>query len=313
MLRADFYKNSDFLLFEAKKQHIQETNTTVPSLMEIKLSSIGNNLSASDWLWISLVQYIGEHILDDQNAEKNEKFVLENLKTITNLSPNFTRAYEWTLLILPIPNNENLIYTNSQKQMLAASLEIAKQGIYKTCNHEKIAKIIDFPIQDIRAMLGRDDLKNPCQSGMLPYLIAFYGGQLGQDSTIAENYYKIASMQDDAPSISQILAVIGTGDKDNPKIIATKLALIAINGYDEKPFECSALANTIVNTLQKNDFSKNTLYSIQKSEKLLTPPKNPNIIGAESCYNMLERSIKYTFLSFFDEMGAQLPDMTTQD
>lgn len=43
---------------------------------------------------------------------------------------------------------------------------------------------------------------------MIAYLIAFYGGQLNNNPQTAENFYKIAGMQDDTPGISQVLAII---------------------------------------------------------------------------------------------------------
>lgn len=84
---------------------------------------------------------------------------------------------------------------------------------------------------------------------MLPYIIAFYGGQLGNNSKIAEKFYKIAAFSDDAPSVSAVLAVISGQPKDNPKIISENFALMALGGYDTEPYQCFETANEIIKIL----------------------------------------------------------------
>lgn len=48
-------------------------------------------------------------------------------------------------------------------------------------------------------MQENSEQKNFCKSGMLPYLIAFYDGQLAGNTRTAEEFYKVAAMHDDAP------------------------------------------------------------------------------------------------------------------
>ena len=102
------------------------------------------------------------------------------------------------------------------------------RGLDKTCNQEKITYISEYPITKIQNLIQEKNIKNACKSGMLPYLLGFYGGQLMNNSEMAEKFYKIAATHDDAPSASQILAVISSQPKDNPKTISENFALMAL-------------------------------------------------------------------------------------
>ena len=43
---------------------------------------------------------------------------------------------------------------------------------------------------------------------MLPYYLGFTTHQMGEDKSLASEYYKIASMNDDAPQASRILSIL---------------------------------------------------------------------------------------------------------
>lgn len=74
------------------------------------------------------------------------------------------------------------------------------------CDREKLEKIQKEPISE--KLWKNTALKNPCASGMLPYYIAFATYQMGDNRTMASEYYKIASMSDDAPNVSRLLSIL---------------------------------------------------------------------------------------------------------
>lgn len=140
------------------------------------------------------------------------------------------------------------------------------------CDTNKIQAISSHPLS--AELWGKSELKNPCKSDMLAYLIAFYGGQLMSDSHTAQEYYKIAGMQEQAPSVSQILAVIATAPKDDPKTIALNFFLMAMGGYDDTPNSmCYTLSTEAIALLQKNEFTTENIAKLQEQEKNLVAPK----------------------------------------
>lgn len=100
---------------------------------------------------------------------------------------------------MPIPQNSNLSYSDEQKQNAELPVKIAKNGITELCDAQKVEFIKNFPLTNMSQIQQNNEYKNFCKSGMLPYLIAFYEGQLMGNTTVAENFYKIAAMHDDAP------------------------------------------------------------------------------------------------------------------
>ncbi len=143
---------------------------------------------------------------------------------------------------------------------------------------------------------------------MLPYLIAFYGGQLGGDTKMAENYYKIAALHDDAPGASVILANIASQPKDNPKAIAENFFLMAVNGYDEDPFACQNFAFNSFDLLQKNTLNDQYIKEINTIEKNLKKYDDASP-GMQTCQSLAERGTKYLYLHYFNELSKKYPNI----
>lgn len=145
---------------------------------------------------------------------------------------------------------------------------------------------------------------------MLPYLIAFYGGQLMGDARVAQEFYTIAGMQDDAPSVSQILAVIATAPQDTPKPIARNFTIMAAGAYDTEPFACSELTAKLFHILEAPHITRDDILFVQDAQARLEVPNYANSLGSQTCYDMLDRAIKYTFLAFMNEQSERYPDAT---
>lgn len=298
-----FYKNHHFPTYIENKKIERTTETSLPSSELVKIFSIWHDLSYANFQWISLIQYIGEHI-----SQKNtHQYPVKLLQHITEISPKFHSAYEWALWILPIPQNSDLHYTDKQKEDLIPSLTIAHKGITELCNTTKIHNIIHSPLNN--TLWENNTLKQPCKSGMLPYLIAFYEGQLWWNSEVAKNFYKISGMQDDAPGVSKILAILASAPKDDYKSIAMNFTLNAMGGYDQEPFSCHSLSSYVFNTLQQPINIKNIQEILQQEKQLVEPPQNETI-WTQTCFDMIERGIKYTYLSFIQEEAKKFPEIT---
>lgn len=219
-----FYSIKDFPIHLEKKYSERQANYELPKPEIIEILSLGHSKSYADFLWLSMIQYVGNNISRGNFANHS----IHLLDRITSLSPQFSEAYEWALWMLPIPKNNNLEYSDEQKKEWEFPLSIGMRGIDNTCNFEKITYISGYPITKLQNLLSETEIKNSCKSGMLPYLLGFYGGQLMNNPDFAEKFYKIAATHDDAPSASQVLAVIASQPKDNPRNISENFAIMAL-------------------------------------------------------------------------------------
>lgn len=274
-----------------------------------KIVSIWYENMYADILWISLLQYVGDNL--PNNAYLSFLSRLE--QTILSLNPDFEKMYEWGLLLLPIPRDNELTYSDEQKQRVQIPLSLALSGIDRFCDPQKRAIIWQTPLS--QALWENPDLKNPCTNGMLPYYIAFYGGTLLGNQEIAHTYYTLAGMHDQVPQASQILAILSTAPKDNFQNIALNFALMAVGGNDREPYTCTTLAQRVLTTLDTGEYiQKKTIEEIMSQEKNLIPlPESSESAGVNNCYNMLERAIKYTSLAFIDANTKDHPEIASPE
>lgn len=160
----------------------------------------------------------------------------------------------------------------------------------KTCDREKI-KIITG--KEIGTSLWSDTtLQNPCRDGMLPYYIAYVASALSKEAE-AEKYYKIASMNTDAPQASRFLSLLMRAKSGDHIEAAKKFLFIAIDGYDEDPYTCRMRALDILKRVEGDlIISLSTLDFLEKNERALVSPKdtqNPLASSATNCYDSTKR------------------------
>lgn len=122
--------------------------------------SIGHTNSYADFLWLSMIQYIGNNL----SKSNYTNFSLKLIDSLTDISPKFITAYEWALLLMPIPQNSSPTYTEEQKENLIFPLEIAKKGIQNNCDLQKVQYIAQYPISNFEKLLQDEQYQNPCTS-----------------------------------------------------------------------------------------------------------------------------------------------------
>lgn len=101
--------------------HRESKPDLIPTPEMVEIMSAGHSLTYADFLWISLIQHIGANILTQEYLT----FSTEFLNTLTQVHTRFGPAYEWALLLLPVPQNSHLIYDEKEKSQLQKPLEIA--------------------------------------------------------------------------------------------------------------------------------------------------------------------------------------------
>ena len=74
---------------------------------------------------------------------------------------------------------------------------------------------------------SREELKNPCLSGYVPYYMAARYDTDILDRTKATYYYKIASMHDDAPGAARFLGILAYSSDGNYRDGALSFVLMA--------------------------------------------------------------------------------------
>ena len=266
----------------------------------IKVTSAWHTNIYADSIWINLIQYIG----DNAGNGKFRLFLNPLIKDITALHPYFTNAYNLSLLLSPgVTNEEN-------KKITELSLHIGEVGIEKTCDFIKIQQINDTPFG--KELWENTKLKNPCQDGMLPYNLAYVASELGQ-VVKAEKYYKIASMNTDAPLASRFLGPLMIGKKWDHMEAAEKFLLIAIDGYDEDPYTCVKVADTLLGYVKTKNIST-YIWDIPALEQKISPPKdtkNPLASTSTNCHTSVTRAIKQIYLSYITNIAKDRLDIRT--
>ena len=128
-----YYEKYDFVHFLENNNQKRQITQGLPSKEITKMISIGHTNSYADFLWLSMIQYIGYNL----SKSNYTNFSLKLIDSLTDISPKFITAYEWALLLMPIPQNSNPTYTEEQKENLIFPLEIAKKGIQNNCDLQK--------------------------------------------------------------------------------------------------------------------------------------------------------------------------------
>mgnify|MGYP000877471798 FL=1 len=118
-----YYEKYNFVQFLETNHQKRQTINNLPSKEIIKITSIGHTHSYANFLWLSMIQYIGENLTKANYTD----FSFKLIDSLTDISPQFTTAYEWALLLMPIPQNSDPTYTEEQKEKLFFPLEIAKK------------------------------------------------------------------------------------------------------------------------------------------------------------------------------------------
>ena len=137
---------------------------------------------------------------------------------------------------------------------------------------------------------------------MLPYYLAFTTYQMGENRAKAAEYYKIASMNDDAPTASRILGILALSAEGDYMASALNFALVGSTGYDIDPYSCRTIATSLIRDLiakrKLNTIWVNELSRADKNLKDTRDESDPLSNSSDNCYDMTTRSIKSIYLSY---------------
>lgn len=281
----------------------------LPSVTTEKIMSIGHETTYADITWIKLIQFIGDNVGNGKYLD----FTHNILTHVTELHPYFTRAYELDLIMAPLIYPEESEETiQKYETLIRGILAHGERGVISMCNPEKIAEIANTPVGS--GLRKRQDLRNPCIDGMIPYYVAYHYSNVFHDGAKAEYYYKIASMQDDTPRASEFLAILAKSSQGDYRDSALSFFLIAADGYDIEPFSCRTLAtNLALDLSEKRNFSPSWIRKIREAESALRDNKDqdhPESYTNNNCFDSIERGIKQLYIGYISEVGEQYPEIT---
>ncbi len=278
----------------------------LPDTKVISLLDAGHHRTYADILWINMIQYIGDNIGNGKFSDYTPPL----LAKITEMHPYFTKAYILWVLLSPSLDVDKPDYEKS-KHIAEESLKLGIKGIEKTCDMKKIGVIHTKEMNT--TLWNEEDIQNPCNDGMLPYYIAYVASNLW-DTKEAEEYYKIASMNTDAPKASRFLWLLMRAKAGDYIEVAKKFLLIAVDGYDEDPYICRSNALEILKKIGNNTtLSLETIEWIGRKEKEILPPKdihNPLAASATNCHDSTMRGIKQLYLSYIRDKSLPFPEIS---
>ncbi len=303
-------ENKLYPLYATLYDYRRLTPELFPKSETLKILSVWHDATYADALWVSLIQFIWDNV----GNEKYLDFSHAILSNITALNPYFVRAYEIDLLFTP------LVYADSKEDMTADERNKITRAIVHgdlwmsvLCDTAKLNAISALPYGV--ALWEREDLKNPCKSGMIPYYIGFHYSNDFEEGEKASYYYKIASMQDNAPEATKFLGPIALANTKDPIDAALSFLLIAKDGYDKEPYECTKLADLLIQEINSKRMTLEDAWidELQAKHVTIKDPKTENLPDAYSsnnCYDNLERGVKQIYIAYISEKAKIAPEIT---
>jgi hypothetical protein len=279
----------------------------IPDPTIVQLFDMWHTTSYASWLWLSLIQYIGDNVGGNRFLDFSHSILTQ----ITTLHPYFTRPYEIDLILTPLSAWENMTaeYRSKNKIITNKAIELGKKWLATLCDQGKLDTIKKSEISE--TLWENAALKNPCASGMLPYYLGFSTHQMGEDKSLASEYYKIASMNDDAPQSSRILSILSLSAEWDYMASALTFALVGSTGYDVDPYVCHTLAKSLISDIiakrKPNTAWINGLSRIERDLEDTRKADDPISNSSDNCYDMTTRSIKEIYLDYI----ATLANWTT--
>ncbi len=155
------------------------------------------------------IQYIGKE------ADLSQAHTISNrLFTITTLDPHRSSIYSFAVLMWPAPKRSYSPMTKKEQDLTTITrsntIIIGEQWIRMTCDMGKIQAIKSLSSSAFMTAVSIKDphYREPCPDYRLPQMLAFDYYHYLDDYEKAIDYYKIAAMHDDVPTIALSMPAI---------------------------------------------------------------------------------------------------------
>lgn len=304
-LVAFFHINEkNYIVHKKIKQDIVNHPELLPSKETAKFSSMGFKNLMADLYWLQAIQYIWGNAL----KAEYKKYLFVILDLITELNPYFESPYIVGQLLLP---DHNYRYENkSDEEQLKNIIEGEKlwlKWVKNFCNQDIVNAI--FKEDDLRKIWKEEGYTNACSSYKLPYYLAYIYFFYKNEPTVASNYYKVASSQDDAPSWARILAAIMQwkwGDREKSLFMFLSLA----ENVESNASACKQMSQELqqiyIGLANKQiELDGKLIESVQLTRDQVFPKfseeKEQEILDDTKCTNFLHKAIRELNLLYVEK------------
>lgn len=176
---------------------------SLPTKEVAKYTSFWFQNLRADLYWLQAIQYIWSNAI----AAEYKKYLFVMLDLITELNPYFEKPYIIWQLLLPSDNDRYENFSPEERQANTQEAEkIWLKWIKNFCDPAKIELIKQE--DNLQKIWSEEKYKNPCVSANIPYSLAFVYYFYLKQPTIAAQYYKIASANEDSLEWAKMMAAI---------------------------------------------------------------------------------------------------------
>gem|GEM_PF-1436512 len=213
-------------------------------------------------MWIQAVQYIGNNAVGGYRD-----YLFYMLDNVTHLNPTFLSAYMYGQLLLPVSREEDEMHWQTHVNQ---AIQIGAKGIRETCDKEKILKIqSDTPFE----ILEQENWGEICPNLSLVIGQGFLYFYYLEDFENASKWYKIATLQENAPEGIKMLYSLSLGRSGNAVDAARTFSYFAdiYAGEDEECREVNREIQKLLPLLEEKRLPGEAVKAIENLQQEAFP------------------------------------------
>lgn len=280
----------------------------LPDATTAEISSVWYKNVVADVYWLKAIQYIGGNAIQAEY----KKYLYSMLDLITDLNPYFESPYIIGELLLPDYNFRYEDRSEEEQQKNIQEWEaLWLKWVENFCDQEKVGDI--FAEDNLKKLWETESLKNPCKSYSIPYYLAYIYFFYQNDPATASQYYKLTSMQDDAPEWAKILTAIMQGKWwDREKALFMFLSLA--ESVESDTTACKVMTHELQQVylwLRSGDIplDGNLVQAVEQKRDDIFPKFNEEnesqVFDERKCTNYLHKAIRELNLLYIEWGNAQ--------
>jgi hypothetical protein len=235
------------------------------------------------------------------------------LDLITHLNPYFEHPYIiWQLLLPDYNERYEKLNKEEQEKYIQQGINIGLKWIQNFCNSEKIDLIKNET--DLNKLWVNKNIINPCKAYIIPYYLAYIYHYYKKDPINASIYYKIASLNEDAPEWAKIMTAIMQWkwwNREKSYFMFLNIAS-SLNSNDEVCLDFAYNLEKIgvwlfyekniklnENLIKQLEIARNKAFWKFDEEKEL------EILSDMACWNYVNKAIRELNLAFIEEANEK--------
>lgn len=291
------------------KQSIVNHPENLPTKETAENTSFGFKNLRADFYRLQAIQYIWWNAI----YSDYKKYLYIMLDLITHLNPYFEHPYIiWQLLLPDYNERYEKLNKEEQEKYIQQGINIGLKWIQNFCNSEKIDLIKNET--DLNKLWVNKNIINPCKAYIIPYYLAYIYHYYKKDPINASIYYKIASLNEDAPEWAKIMTAIMQWkwwNREKSYFMFLNIAS-SLNSNDEVCLDFAYNLEKIgvwlfyekniklnENLIKQLEIARNKAFWKFDEEKEL------EILSDMACWNYVNKAIRELNLAFIEEANEK--------